>query len=204
MTQNRALIIFVRNPELGKVKTRLAQTVGDREALEIYMALLQHTRQIAGSLQTDRLLFYSHFIDETDEWSASLFQKFLQPVGDLGEKIKLGFERAFEQHDKVLIIGSDCASLSHEIVEEAFQALDAHDFVLGPALDGGYYLLGMNRFTPSLFEDMPWSTEHVAQLSLEKMKALGGSCHLLEPLSDIDYAEDWEKYGWELEKGGLA
>lgn len=204
MTQDRALIIFIRNPELGKVKTRLAQTVGDQEALDIYMALLQHTRQIAESLHTDRLLFYSHFIDEADEWSDQHFQKLLQPTGDLGKKIKLGFETAFEKHKKVLIIGSDCASLRSEIVEEAFKALDTNDFVLGPALDGGYYLLGMNQFTPSLFEDMPWSTEQVAQLSLEKMKALGGTYHLLEPLSDIDYAEDWEKYGWELEKGDLA
>lgn len=204
MTQDKALIIFIRNPELGKVKTRLAQTVGDQEALDIHMALLRHTRQIAESLHVDRLVFYSHFIDEEDEWSTEHFQKFLQPTGDLGAKIKAGFSTAFKEHNKVLIIGSDCASLSAEIVEEAFLALKTNDFVLGPALDGGYYLLGMNQFTPSLFEDMPWSTEHLAQLSLEKMKALGGSCHLLEPLSDIDYAEDWERYGWELEKGDLA
>lgn len=198
MTQKRALIIFIRNPELGKVKTRLAQSVGDQKALAIYMALLEHTRQIAEQVGTDRLVFYSHFIDTNDQWSSEHFQKFLQVEGDLGSKIKAGFEQAFEQHEKVLIIGSDCASLSAPIIEEAFTALDQHAFVLGPALDGGYYLLGMKQYQPSLFEDMPWSTDQVAALSIEKMKQLGGSCHLLPPLSDIDYAEDWEKYGWEI------
>lgn len=198
MTQKRALIIFIRNPELGKVKTRLAQSVGDQKALAIYMALLEHTRQIAEQVGPDRLVFYSHFIDTNDQWSSEHFQKFLQVEGDLGSKIKAGFEQAFEQHEKVLIIGSDCASLSAPIIEEAFTALDQHAFVLGPALDGGYYLLGMKQYQPSLFEDMPWSTDQVAALSIEKMKQLGGSCHLLPPLSDIDYAEDWEKYGWEI------
>ena len=198
MTAKRALIIFVRNPELGKVKTRLAQTLGDQRALEIYLALLQHTRQIAERTEASRLLFYSHFIDVDDDWPNDFFEKSLQVQGDLGAKITAGFQKAFEEHAQVLIIGSDCASLTTAIVEEGFEALNTHDFVLGPALDGGYYLLGMNSFTPSLFEDMPWSTDQVASLSLEKMKALGGRCHLLPALSDIDFAEDWEKYGWEI------
>lgn len=198
MTAERALIIFVRNPELGKVKTRLAQTLGAQKALDIYLALLNHTRQIAEQVEANRLLFYSHFIDHDDDWPRESFDKFLQEQGDLGAKITSGFRKAFEQHAQVLIIGSDCASLTATIVEEGFEALKTHDFVLGPALDGGYYLLGMNRFTPSLFQEIPWSTDQVASLSLDKMKALGGSCHLLPTLSDIDYAEDWEKYGWEI------
>ncbi len=198
MKAERALIILVRNPELGKVKTRLAQTLGDQRALDIYLALLQHTRQIAEHTAASRLLFYSHFIDHDDNWPSESFDKFLQEQGDLGAKITAGFQKAFEHHNQVLIIGSDCASLTAAIIEEGFEALKTHDFVLGPALDGGYYLLGMNKFTPSLFEDIPWSTDQVATLSLDKMKAIGGSYHLLPTLSDIDYAEDWEKYGWEI------
>lgn len=198
MAAERALIIFVRNPELGKVKTRLAQTLGNQQALAIYMALLQHTRKIAEQVDTDRLVFYSHYIDTEDAWPNDSFEKFLQISGDLGDKIHSAFEKAFEEHSQVLIIGSDCASLTTAIVEEGFEALNTHDFVLGPALDGGYYLLGMKKFTPSLFEDIPWSTDQVANLSLDKMKAQGGNCHLLPTLSDIDFAEDWEKYGWEI------
>ena len=198
MASKRALIIFIRNPELGKVKTRLAQSLGDEKALAIYKSLLEHTRQIAEFVETDRLVFYSHFIDPADEWASVHFQKFLQSEGDLGSKIKQSFEKAFEQHQKVLIIGSDCASLTATLIEEAFEALDSHEFVLGPAIDGGYYLLGMRQFSPTLLDGIPWSTDRVATLTLEKMKELGGSCHLLVPLSDIDYAEDWEKYGWEI------
>lgn len=198
MTAERALIIFIRNPELGKVKTRLAETLGDQRALAIYLALLTHTREIAEQIDTNRLVFYSHFVDTDDDWPNESFEKFLQVNGDLGAKIVNGFQKAFEQHKQVLIIGSDCASLTVDIVEQGFAALETHDFVLGPALDGGYYLLGMNQFTPSLFEDIPWSTDQVASLSLDKMKTLGGSCRLLPTLSDIDYAEDWEKYGWEI------
>lgn len=198
MTAERALIIFVRNPELGKVKTRLAQTLGDQKALAIYMALLQHTRQIVEQIDADRLVFYSHFIDTEDDWPNESFEKFLQTEGDLGGKMASGFQKAFEQHAKALIIGSDCASLTPAIIQEAFEALETHDFVMGPALDGGYYLLGMKAFSPSVFEDIPWSTEQVAALSLEKMKAMGASFYLLPTLSDIDYAEDWEKYGWDI------
>lgn len=198
MSTTQALIIFIRNPELGKAKTRLAKSLGDEKTLQIYEALLGHTRKIALELDVSRWLFYSHFIDTEDDWSNTAFEKQLQIDGDLGQKIHFGFEQAFREHDKVLIIGSDCASLTAQIVQDGFDALDRNDFVLGPALDGGYYLLGMRQFTPSLFQDIPWSTDEVAQLTLAKMKAMGASCHLLPPLSDIDYAEDWEKYGWEL------
>lgn len=198
MSTTEALIIFIRNPELGKVKTRLAQSLGDQKTLQVYEALLGHTRKIALALDVSRYLFYSHFIDAEDDWSNTAFKKQLQVEGDLGQKIHAGFEHAFRDHDKVLIIGSDCASLTAQIVQEGFDALDRNDFVLGPALDGGYYLLGMRQFTPSLFQAIPWSTAEVAQLTLGKMKAMGASFHLLPPLSDIDYAEDWEKYGWEL------
>jgi len=198
MSRTKALIIFIRNPELGKVKTRLAQSLGDKKTLQIYEALLSHTQKIALALDVSRCLFYSHFIDSKDDWSNTAFKKQLQVDGDLGQKIRFGFEQAFRDHNKVLIIGSDCASLTAQIVQDGFDALDRNDFVLGPALDGGYYLLGMRQFTPSLFQGIPWSTDVVAQLTLAKMEAMGASCHLLPPLSDIDYAEDWEKYGWEL------
>ncbi len=198
MSTKEALIIFIRNPELGKVKTRLAQSLGDEKTLQIYEALLGHTQKIALQLNVSRWLFYSHFIDSADDWSNKDFTKRLQVEGDLGQKIRFGFEQAFAEHNKVLIIGSDCASLTAQIVQDGFEALDRHDFVLGPALDGGYYLLGMRQYSPSLFEHIPWSTAEVAQLTLAKIEEMGASCHLLPALSDIDYAEDWEKYGWEL------
>ncbi len=193
-----ALILFIKNPEKGKVKTRLAKTVGDDRALAIYKALLEHTRTLTLPVDATRFLFYSNQINHEDDWSPDNFQKEVQNNGDLGDRMKAAFAKAFEQHDQVLIIGSDCASLTTEIVKEGFEKLANHDFVFGPAMDGGYYLLGMNEYTPALFEEMPWSTESVAKITLDRIKAMGKSCFLLKELSDIDFEEDWEKWGWEI------
>jgi len=191
------VLIFIKNPELGKVKTRLAATVGDEKALQIYLALLQHTRGIAQSLPVQRLLFYSNFIEEADAWPAEEFEKRVQAPGHLGVRMAQAFQQAFKDAaDRVVIIGSDCASLTKEVVLAAFDLLHNHDFVVGPALDGGYYLLGMRSFHPEVFEGIAWSTEEVFPTTIERIKGLGKTYALLPTLSDIDYEEDWEKYGW--------
>jgi len=195
---NKALLIFIKNPEKGKVKTRIAKTAGEEKAFQIYLELSKHTRSIAQKLKVNRLLFYSQFINTSDDWESIDFQKYLQVNGDLGDRMAMAFQKAFEQNQKVVIIGSDCASLSSNIVEEAFAALDSHDFVVGPAKDGGYYLLGMRTFQPSVFNDIEWSTEQVFAHTLRNIKNLDASYALMPILSDIDYWEDWLKYGWEL------
>ncbi len=195
---NQALIIFIKNPELGKVKTRLAETVGDEKALIIYQELLKHTQQIAGEVVATRLLFYSKFIDTNDNWNNQAFQKQLQQGSDLGERMQRAFEQALIKYEKAVIIGSDCASLTPAIIEKSFQALDTHDFVIGPAEDGGYYLLGMKQIEPTLFQKMEWSTEQVLAETLKRIEAKQASCALLPTLSDIDYWEDWVKYGWAI------
>ncbi len=191
-------MIFVKNAELGKVKTRLASTLGDEMALKIYLSLLSHTRQIACEIKANRFLFYSDSINHEDDWKESDFQKHLQHNGHLGDRINAAFELAFQSNDKVIIIGSDCASLNAEIVEEAFMALNHSPFVIGPAMDGGYYLIGMNKFEPSIFKNIDWSTEQVLKQTIEAIKKLDKSCYLLPELSDIDYEEDWKEYGWEI------
>jgi len=199
MTPSNALPIFIKNPEKGRVKTRLAQTVGDDMALKIYLALLEHTQKIALAIDANRLLFYSQFIDEEDQWSNADFQKKMQASGDLGNRMMMAFRQALAQHQKVVIIGSDCASLTIEIVEKAFELLEAVDYVVGPAKDGGYYLLGMKENSPALFEDMIWSTDQVFPTTIKRIKASNKKYALLPELSDIDYEEDWKTYGWELD-----
>ncbi len=199
-TGKNALIVFIKNPKLGKVKTRLAKTVGDEKALAIYKALMEHTRKIAETLPVNRRLFYSQFINESDKWSRKKFHKELQIEADLGMKMATAFHTVFKTNEKVVIIGSDCASLTPEIVENAFEQLDKYPFVIGPAMDGGYYLLGMNQFTPEVFSDIAWSTETVCSTTIERIENLGKTYFLLPELSDIDYEEDWVKYGWELEE----
>ncbi len=192
-----AIITFIKNPELGKAKTRLAATVGDERALEIYKELLRHTRETVQSVAgIDAFLFYSKFIDENDDWSNDFFNEKLQPAGDLGTKMIAAFAEVFKTNQPVIIVGSDCASLTSEILEDAISILKEKDFVIGPAIDGGYYLLGMNSFQPSLFQNIEWSTEQVFPQTVSKIEALKMNYGLLPTLSDIDFEEDWEEWGW--------
>lgn len=192
------IITFIKNPELGKAKTRLASTLGKEKALQIYLALLGHTREVVSSITARRLLFYSSFIDTGDEWPATLFDKHLQINGGLGDKMAAAFKQAFQQAGPVLIVGSDCAQLSSDILNEAIKQLRENDMVIGPAEDGGYYLLGMNQFQADLFKGINWSTAQVLSQTIAKIEKIEASYHLLPTLSDIDYEEDWEKHGWEL------
>lgn len=193
-----ALIIFIKNPELGKVKTRIAKTAGDEKALAIYKELMRHTQKVSLGVEANRHLLYSENINFQDNWSNETFQKYLQPNTDLGGRMNHAFKNAFEENEKVIIIGSDCASLTTEIVQEAFEALEENDFVVGPTYDGGYYLLGMKRYSPTVFEEIEWSTETVFEKTIGKINSLKSKYFLMPILSDIDYEEDWEKYGWQI------
>ncbi len=198
MEYSRALIIFIKNPRLGKVKTRLAETLGDRRALDIYLELLKYTRDLAMEVEADRLLFYSNTIEEEDIWPKRHFRKLLQKGTDLGARMANAFQSTLTTYRKAIIIGSDCATLTPAIVERGFSALDQYDFVVGPATDGGYYLLGMRTFHPTLFSEMPWSTDTVLSETLKRIRHLPADYFLLPELSDIDYEEDWEKFGWDF------
>ncbi len=194
MNDNRALLLFVRNPEKGKVKTRLAQDLGDDKALAIYLELLGITRTVAVAIPAGRFLFYSNFIPQSDDWPDALFQKHLQSSGDLGARMEAAFQLALETHQKAVIIGSDCPELSPAIIEQAFTQLDHCDAVLGPANDGGYYLLGLKNVIPTVFREMVWSTAFVLAETLARLDAAGKSYALLPELSDVDHVEDWERY----------
>lgn len=194
MSTNRALLLFIRNPEKGKVKTRLAQDVGDDKALEIYLELLRKTRLAAETTEAHRLLFYSNFIPPTDDWSEALFEKHLQSEGDLGARMEQAFQQALQRYEKALIIGSDCPEMTGALLDQAFNLLDEYDAVLGPANDGGYYLLGLKSLVPTVFQDMTWSTESVLSETISRLEAASQSYALLPVLSDVDYAEDWEQY----------
>ncbi|MEP7253972.1 MAG: TIGR04282 family arsenosugar biosynthesis glycosyltransferase, partial [Ginsengibacter sp.] len=157
-----ALIIFVRNPVLGKVKSRLAATLGPEKALEIYKALLKHTRDISVDLFCDKFIFYEDFVNENDLWPNDVYKKYLQEGSDLGSRMEKAFKQLFDsRYEKVVIVGSDCYELSDNAIKNAFYLLSENDIVIGPASDGGYYLLGMKKFIPQLFEDKKWSSETV-------------------------------------------
>jgi uncharacterized protein len=192
-----ALIIFIKNPALGKVKTRLARTVGDDKALEIYLELTKITRENAFILRgPSRHIFYSDFINLNDEWANSHFQKHVQLGEDLGERMFNAFSEILKTHKKAVIIGSDCPTLTSAILELAFEKLETNDFVVGPSTDGGYYLLGFgqNNATNFVFRNMDWSTDKVLPTTLKRISAQEKTIFLLPELTDIDEEKDWLDY----------
>jgi len=187
-----ALIIFVRNPELGKVKTRLAQTIGPEKALDIYKQLLQHTLDITKNMAVDKYVFYADYISENDIWKNAGYNRLLQEDAGLGEKMNRAFQMLFEKkYNSVIIIGSDCIELTENIISNAFHSLKDHDAVIGPANDGGYYLLGIKKLHEELFLKKKWSTEEVFPATIKNFYTLGLRFHQLPELIDIDTEEDW-------------
>ena len=191
---SRLLIILSKNPEAGMVKTRLAKTIGDEKALEIYEILRQHTARTAEKVHAERLVFYSRFIPSFDLFLPGNFSARLQDGDDLGERmlhaIKCGFESGFHH---VILIGTDCYELSPAILEDAFSVLERADAVIGPAIDGGFYLIGMNRVMPELFLERKWSTSDVLRETIAILHQLDTSYELLVELSDIDTFDDLKK-----------
>lgn len=191
--KDNLLLIFTRNPALGKVKTRLAQDVGEENALTIYKLLLQHTHDVVVKTYCKKRVGYSVKVQENDIWESSLFEKFQQKGEDLGQRMQHAFSEGLSDgYKKVVIIGSDLYDLQPQHLEQAFDALTSNDAVIGPAKDGGYYLLGMRLLIPEVFKDKPWGTDTVLEKTLEDLKP--HSLVVLEELNDIDFAEDLEPY----------
>lgn len=185
------LLIFTRNPEFGKCKTRLATTVGEEAALKIYKFLLQHTVNITKNLKTAKKVYYSETIWEDDIWQNSIYLKELQIGDDLGERMANAFKKGFTTgYQRIVIIGSDLFDLAVADLEAAFKALDDNDFVIGPAHDGGYYLLGMKALKKELFKNKAWGNSTVLSSTINDLK--GEKVALLEPRNDIDVYEDIE------------
>lgn len=188
---NSALIIFVRNPVPGKVKTRLASTLGNEKALAIYKILLSHTHTVSKALPVDKFIFYDDFINPYDFWENEIYEKKIQQGRDLGERMANAFTHLFRKnYRKIVIIGSDCFELTNEIITEAFRSLSQNDVVIGPAKDGGYYLLGMNRFIPELFREKKWSSDSVYKDTVNQIKELDKNLYELKLLNDIDKESD--------------
>lgn len=186
-------ITFTRNPELGKVKTRLAKTIGNESALAIYNFLLKHTEKIIRQIDSDKAVYYSVKVRGNDIWDASMYQKHQQEGEDLGIRMLNAFKNGFENnYQKIVIVGSDLYDLEPKHIEEAFKQLDTHDVVLGPAEDGGYYLLGMKKLHATIFKNKDWGTETVRQDTLNDLE--NESVFLLEQLNDVDTYDDIKDY----------
>lgn len=192
-----ALIIFTRNPELGKVKTRLAKSIGDQKALTVYKDLLQHTMEQTQFLNCDKYVFYDTEIITNDIWNPDFYHKNLQSKGDLGQRMQAAFELLFSQgYKKCIIIGSDLFDLETAIINQAFDVLETKETVLGPAEDGGYYLLGLKKMQLAVFQNKDWGTDTVFESTLNDLDPK--QLFLLKTLNDIDTLEDLERTNYIL------
>ncbi|WP_017259161.1 TIGR04282 family arsenosugar biosynthesis glycosyltransferase [Pedobacter arcticus] len=186
-----AIIIFLKYPELGRSKTRLASTVGNKNALKVYQELLNHTNLITKNLNADKFLFYDKVSENKMPWGDEIYFSAYQKESDLGGRMQDAFTQVLSKgYERVLIIGSDCYELSQRDIEDSFQSLKTKDAVIGPAKDGGYYLLGLNKMIPQLFSDIAWSTNEVYRTTVNVLENLRISYHVGITLSDIDTIDD--------------
>lgn len=187
----KALIIFLKYPELGRSKTRLAATIGNENSLKVYIALLEHTHLISCDLNLDKYLFYDKVTANKMPWGDDIYQTAYQIESDLGGRMQNAFELLFDKgYEHIVIIGSDCYELTSAIIEDAFNKLETSEVVIGPAKDGGYYLLGLSNPIPALFRGIVWSTDSVFTSTVEVLNSLAISYATTPVLSDIDTEDD--------------
>lgn len=201
MTQPPCLIIFTRYPVAGKAKTRLIPALGAEGAANLQRQMTEHTLAQVQTLQQQFALdvevwFAATSARQTEQqqmqnWLGNHWHYQPQQGNDLGERLLYAIQSAFvAQRQSVVTIGTDCPSLTANHIQQAFQLLSQHDLVLGPATDGGYYLIGLRRFIPDLFIGIAWSSETVLQKTVETATRLGLSIAYLDRLTDIDRPED--------------
>ena len=197
------LVLFTRYPEPGKTKTRLIPALGPKGASDLQKHMTEHVlnrvRDLVESRPVDMEVRYEGGTQGLmEEWLGQSISYRPQGSGDLGARMARAFAEAFQQGlNRVVIMGSDCPGITEVTLGTGFDLLDEFDLVLGPAKDGGYYLIGLRQEKPELFKDIPWGTAEVRARTLEIANQLGLRWIEVEPLSDVDLVEDIEV--WESE-----
>jgi len=191
-----AIFLFLRFPEPGQAKTRLIPELGAEGAAEVYRKMAEQVADIVRELDRPGLLKVAYYSpaekgQEIRKWLGNDFHFVAQPDGDLGRRLEDAFVGGFRKGARrIVAIGTDCVEITEEIILEAFEALSEADAAIGPALDGGYYLMGLNRPCHSVFRGIPWSTDKTLRETLARLRGCGLNVRLLPPLMDIDTPED--------------
>jgi uncharacterized protein len=202
---NCPVLIFLKAPIKGQVKTRLAQNLGVDMALDLYRAFVCDVLETAGRVG-EVILFYTpeEKAEETRDLVGAEYRLLAQQGTDLGEKMALAFETVFARGlDKAVLMGTDVPDVPESMIREACEALDSHAAVLGPVTDGGYFLIGLKQeaYTRDLFRDIPWSTERVLEKTLERMRENRIECHVLSFWHDVDTGSDFNALKERLKSG---
>ncbi|PHR26154.1 MAG: glycosyltransferase [Fluviicola sp.] len=189
MSEKRLLLVFVKNAVLGTAKTRLAKTIGNDAAFDVYKHLMHITEQATIDLKNCDVHIY--FSSEKDPTRWTNYTQYVQQGNDLGERMSDAFRRSFELgYAHIVGVGSDLPDLTSEIIDKGLAELNSNDAVFGPAEDGGYYLIGMRSMLECIFEDKPWSTEGLLDVTLKELKSKGHSVGIIETLNDVDTEDD--------------
>lgn len=182
------IIVFVKNIKLGTVKTRLAKTIGDYGALEVYSELVKITEQATSELSIDKRIYFSNTIVDT-KWPNEF--KAVQNGVDLGERMLNAFKDGFEAgYKRIVLIGSDLPDINSTHINKGIDSLANNDVVFGPAEDGGYYLIGLSQPEDTIFLNKPWSQPNLLKVTLEELHSNKVSVGILDTLNDIDTYED--------------
>lgn len=190
------LIVLLKAPRPGLAKTRLAAALDDHAAAAIYRVLIDRTLAALDAFPQVELRFTPDGAEpEIQPYLRNGWKMRPQGDGDLGVRLRRASDAAFaEGATRVVLIGTDCPALTGADVRDAFDALTELDVVLGPAEDGGYWLLGLRRPAPELFRDIPWSTPEALAATEAHARAAGLSVGLLRRLADVDSLEDWRRW----------
>lgn len=188
------LIIFTKNTIIGKVKTRLAKSIGEEKALSVYKKLLSKTKDSVVNLAVEKRVCYSEKLELNDLWENDTFQKSIQKGDDLGKRMYNAINSAsLDGYEKICLIGTDIFDLTGQVIEHAFDSLESYDIVLGPSIDGGYYLIGMKSPVKKVFENKKWSTNTVLEDTIADVNKLDLTYALLPELNDVDEINDITK-----------
>lgn len=196
-------MIFIKTPVPGKVKTRLAADIGDQQAVRIYRQLIAHTKDVADRVDPDihKQVWYSGKQPPKGIWRSNDIQLLQQPEGSLGHKMASAFRDGFHGgFKKIVIIGSDCYQLRARHILQAFEQLKEFEVILGPSMDGGYYLIGMSRWLQPLFTNKSWGTDKLYTETVATLRQHKLRYSELEPLNDIDTLDDLKKSSLNLTK----
>ena len=185
------VIILTKNPALGKGKSRLAATIGNKKALIVFKELIKHTVSITKELDCDKWVQFSDHKYDNEFFDESIYSIQLQEGNGLGDRMRNAFMKAKDEgYEKIILIGSDCYQLTQKELEKGFKILDSTDFVFGPAEDGGYYLIGTRTTFTKVFDNKTWSTKTVLYEAIRDIENADLTFGELATLSDVDYEED--------------
>ena len=191
----QCILFFAKYPQVGQVKTRLAGDVGDEHAAELYKRFVLDMLSMLNNLETDIIIAVepADACGSFSQWTGRQYRYVGQVGRNIGAKMKNAMEAAFEQgYDRVVLIGSDLPDLPSDFLGYALDALDRYDVVMGPAHDGGYYLVGFGRksFLPEVFRGMTWGSNQVFTQTMNVLDQAGCRTHVLPEWYDIDTAAD--------------